>query len=113
MGRGSSAPMEWLSRSGGAPCSLGCPECGPMATRLPSESKSCERMKTLSPLLERMSVSPTGMVKILKSAEAYADAEWEEAEREIAEVGGDPDILPEIYLDAVTWAGERVLLNAS
>jgi EAL and modified HD-GYP domain-containing signal transduction protein len=51
--------------------------------------------------------------RILKSTEAYADADWEGAEREIAEAGGDPDVLPEIYLDAVTWAGERVLVNAS
>jgi EAL and modified HD-GYP domain-containing signal transduction protein len=50
---------------------------------------------------------------ILKSAEAYADADWEGAEKEIAGIGGDPDILPSVYLDAVTWAGERVMLNAS
>jgi EAL and modified HD-GYP domain-containing signal transduction protein len=51
--------------------------------------------------------------KILQSAEAYADADWEGAERQIHEAGGNPDILPEVYLDAVTWAGERVLPNAS
>ena len=51
--------------------------------------------------------------KILKTAEAYAEADWGGAEDELASVGVDPDILPAIYLDAVTWASERVLLNAS
>lgn len=51
--------------------------------------------------------------RILKTAEAYAEADWGGAEREMTEVGGNPDILPGVYLDAVTWASERVLLNAS
>lgn len=46
---------------------------------------------------------------ILRSAEAYAAADWESAEKQIADMGGDPDVLPGVYLDAVTWAGERVL----
>lgn len=49
---------------------------------------------------------------ILRSAEAYAEADWEGAEKQIADMGGDPDMLPGVYLDAVTWAGERVFLNA-
>lgn len=59
-------------------------------------------------LLERTGDAGT----ILKAAEAYAEADWEGAEGEIAGMGGNPDMLPEIYLDAVTWAGERVLLNS-
>lgn len=47
--------------------------------------------------------------RILASAEAYAAADWKSAEREIREVGGNPDILPGVYLDAVTWASQRVL----
>ncbi len=49
---------------------------------------------------------------ILKAAEAYADAEWEEAESGLEAVGGDPNALPEIYLDALTWASSSMNMNA-
>lgn len=55
-------------------------------------------------LLERTGHAGT----ILKAAEAYADAEWTLAETGMATVGGDPDALPEIYLDALTWASSKM-----
>ena len=58
-------------------------------------------------LLERSGHAGT----ILKAAEAYADAEWEEAEAGLVKIGGDPNALPEIYLDALTWASSRMSMH--
>jgi c-di-GMP phosphodiesterase len=52
-------------------------------------------------LVERTGVAGT----ILGAVEAYSEADWDGAEREVARMGGDKLALPELYLDAVSWAG--------
>ncbi len=52
-------------------------------------------------LVDRTGVAGT----ILGAVEAYSEADWDGAEREVARRGGDKLALPELYLDAVSWAG--------
>jgi c-di-GMP phosphodiesterase len=45
---------------------------------------------------------------ILNAVEAYEEADWTSAQREVTNVGGDPEVLPDLYLDALAWAGDRM-----
>jgi len=46
--------------------------------------------------------------QLLKAVEAYEDARWEDAETEVADLGMDPFDLPNIYLESIAWAGDRM-----
>jgi len=45
---------------------------------------------------------------LLAAVRAYAEAEWERAAEDFRILGIDPDVIPELYLDAVGWAAERL-----
>ena len=57
-----------------------------------------------SAILERDGTGGT----ILSAVDAYMDAEWDEAEGALAGVGAETDGLFDVYVDSVTWAGERM-----
>ena len=46
--------------------------------------------------------------RVLDCSIAYTEAEWTRAEDELRELGVDPSILGDAYLDAVTWAGAHM-----
>ncbi len=48
---------------------------------------------------------------ILKGVEAYEQANWEEAEAELAQVSLDPSDLPNLYLESIAWASDRMNLH--
>jgi EAL and modified HD-GYP domain-containing signal transduction protein len=48
---------------------------------------------------------------LLKGVKAYAEGEWTEAEQTLGDVGVDPDLLGNTYLDAVTWAGAHMTMH--
>jgi c-di-GMP-related signal transduction protein len=50
---------------------------------------------------------------ILAAVEAYEEADWDEAEDHIAPLCNDPGILSEVYLDSITWAGNRMEVHAA
>jgi EAL and modified HD-GYP domain-containing signal transduction protein len=45
---------------------------------------------------------------ILKGVEAYEAARWEDAEVELEAVGLDPTELPNLYLESIAWASDRM-----
>ncbi|RMH11889.1 MAG: EAL domain-containing protein [Gemmatimonadetes bacterium] len=47
---------------------------------------------------------------LLAAVEAYQRAEWQTARRLLDEVGVDADVLPDLYVDALAWAGNRLAL---
>ena len=55
-------------------------------------------------ILERTGAGGT----ILKAVQAYEKAEWDRAEDELSAIGADPGTLSDVYLDSVTWAGNRM-----
>lgn len=48
---------------------------------------------------------------ILTAVEAYETADWGDAEEHFRSIGADPSIMPDIYLDAVAWAGNRMNIH--
>jgi EAL and modified HD-GYP domain-containing signal transduction protein len=46
--------------------------------------------------------------QLLKAVEAYEDAKWGHAEAEVADLGMDPGDLPNLYLESIAWAGDRL-----
>jgi len=48
---------------------------------------------------------------ILSGVEAYIDAEWTTAERNLADAGIDPTALADLYLDSMMWAGARMAFH--
>ena len=48
---------------------------------------------------------------ILKAVTAYEEAEWDDAEAELTNIGADPHAISNVYLDAVTWAGNRMAMH--
>lgn len=46
--------------------------------------------------------------QLLKSVEAYETGRWEDAESELKSLGVDPFILPNLYLESLAWAGDRL-----
>lgn len=48
---------------------------------------------------------------ILNGVEAYETAEWGAAEEHFRAIGADASIMPDIYLDAVAWAGNRMNIH--
>ncbi len=73
---------------------------------------------TLGQLLEEVDVSsevrgalleragPGGI--ILKAVEAYAEADWDRAIRDLQTLGGSGEILSDTYLEALGWAADRM-----
>lgn len=59
-------------------------------------------------LLERKGVGGI----FLKAVEAYEAAEWEKAEEELTPLGVPPHTLPNLYLESLAWAGDRMQLQA-
>jgi len=55
-------------------------------------------------LLERQGSLAPG----LRLAEAYEKGDWDAAQALAAELGIDRDALPDMYVQALTWAGERL-----
>ncbi len=55
-------------------------------------------------LLERKGVGGT----LLKAVEAYEAADWEKAEEEVIPLGLAPQALPNLYLESLAWAGDRM-----
>jgi len=45
---------------------------------------------------------------LLRTVLDYADAEWDSAEGHFRELGGDVSVLSDLYLDSLTWAGDRM-----
>lgn len=46
--------------------------------------------------------------QLLKAVEAYEGARWEDAEAEVETLGMDPGELPNLYLESIAWAGDRM-----
>jgi EAL and modified HD-GYP domain-containing signal transduction protein len=44
---------------------------------------------------------------ILSAVKVYMDADWDRAEGDIARLGADSSALFDVYLDSITWAGDR------
>ena len=42
---------------------------------------------------------------------AYEEADWDVAEGYIASLGGDGNAISDVYLDSITWAGNRMGLH--
>lgn len=49
--------------------------------------------------------------RVLDCAIAYTEADWERAETELKNLGVDPAILGDAYLDAVSWAGAHMTFH--
>lgn len=48
---------------------------------------------------------------LLEAVIAYQDGRWGEAERCIEDLGADSELLPNAWLDALTWAGQRMAIR--
>ncbi len=50
--------------------------------------------------------------RVLRSVVAYADGHWDEAAESLSGLGVDPAILPDVYLDALSWASHHMIFHA-
>ena len=48
---------------------------------------------------------------LLKGVTSYTEGEWEQAETDLTVIGVDPNVLGNVYLDAVTWAGAHMTFH--
>ena len=48
---------------------------------------------------------------VLQGVVDYTEAEWESAERHLQQVGLNPDVLGDLYMDAVAWAGAHMAFH--
>ncbi len=48
---------------------------------------------------------------ILTGVEAYTNADWNGAQKDLADLGVPPEALADLYIDALTWAASRMPVN--
>jgi c-di-GMP-related signal transduction protein len=48
---------------------------------------------------------------VLQGVVAYTEGDWEAAEARLEDLGAAPEILSDVYLDAVTWAGAHMAFH--